>query len=124
MAAASENRNVKWVAFWDGPNVGARYAAFDSNGPALVVPQGELNTGAASTLHDFVVWSQQNYPAPHYALVISDHGTGLGGVAGDMHTPDYKESGDWLTPGELQLALQGVDRLGCRKLIDRPTGRL
>ncbi|MEM2972044.1 MAG: clostripain-related cysteine peptidase [Candidatus Bathyarchaeia archaeon] len=37
----------------------------------LVGNMGELNMGDASTLSSFVIWAIQNYPAQHYALILS-----------------------------------------------------
>ena len=36
-----------------------------------------------STLVDFVEWGKTNYPAPHYALILSDHGSGVNGAMQD-----------------------------------------
>ena len=38
---------------------------------------GELNMGAWETLRDFIEYGKSNYPAPHYAVVIWDHGSGI-----------------------------------------------
>jgi hypothetical protein len=35
-----------------------------------------VNMGDFNTLHDFITWGQQNFPADHYALVLWDHGSG------------------------------------------------
>lgn len=40
---------------------------------------GEVNMADGDTLVDFVVWAVENYPADHYALVLSDHGMGWPG---------------------------------------------
>jgi hypothetical protein len=37
---------------------------------------GEQDMGSANTLHDFVQWGMQSFPADHYMVVIWDHGTG------------------------------------------------
>ena len=37
---------------------------------------GELDTGNATTLHDFVNWAQTNYPAEHYLVDLWNHGAG------------------------------------------------
>jgi len=42
---------------------------------------GELDMAKPDTLRDFVVYSIQNYPADHYALIIWDHGSGWKGAS-------------------------------------------
>jgi len=54
----------------------------------------ELNMGDGETLRDFVEWAVTNYPAEHYALVISDHGGGLYGVSYDDEPDDHIEMGE------------------------------
>ncbi len=62
--------------------------------------QGELNVGAPFTLSDFVRWGVARSPSEHYALVLDDHGSGLGGLAWDETS-----SRDFITLAELKLAL-------------------
>jgi hypothetical protein len=46
-------------------------------GSQLVQDLGtSVDMGSWTTLRNFVLWSQQNYPADHYALVIWNHGAG------------------------------------------------
>jgi hypothetical protein len=68
---------------------------------------GELNTGAAATLTDFIDWAAETSPADHYALVIWDHGGGLSGTCWDETS-----NGDNLTANELRnaIARSTVDR--------------
>ena len=79
---------------------------------APVEDMGELDMGDAQTLADFVTWAIQNYPAKHYALVISSHGAGWIG-----NGPDETDSNDQLQLPEITAALQqvqaatGVDQL-------------
>lgn len=40
---------------------------------------GEVNMADGAVLVDFVTWAIQTYPADHYALILSDHGTGWPG---------------------------------------------
>jgi hypothetical protein len=61
---------------------------------------GELNTGDAQTLADFITWGVRSYPAERYALVIWDHGSAWAGVAGDTTS-----AGDTLSMPELEQAL-------------------
>jgi probable HAF family extracellular repeat protein len=41
--------------------------------------KGELDTGFTTALSDFVSWGIENYPAQQHALILDDHGSGLGG---------------------------------------------
>ncbi|KPL71986.1 hypothetical protein ADN00_15895 [Ornatilinea apprima] len=40
---------------------------------------GEVNMADGEVLKDFVLWAMSEYPADHYALILSDHGTGWPG---------------------------------------------
>lgn len=62
---------------------------------------GEVNTGRAQTLTDFINWSVANHAADNYALVIWNHGGGLGGAAWDDSS-----GGDNLTLSEMSSALR------------------
>jgi clostripain len=105
---ASSNPNVTIVAFWDGMVSDARYDVFSPSGITRVM-KGELNTGDPTTLKQFVEWAQGTYPADHYALVISDHGSGVSGVAYDYHLPNPGK--DSLTPSEIKQALTNISKL-------------
>ena len=63
-------------------------------------PKNELRMNDPATLSDFIQWARTNYPAQHYALIISNHGTGLGGLV-----TDYGSGRDWLTVTEWSSAL-------------------
>lgn len=96
------------VGLWDGRGSSdSRYDVF-SPGGATPTQKGELNTGDPNTLRDFVSWAQQNYSAAHYALVISDHGSGVSGAANDDSSGLL---GDKLTPKEWRQALTGMAKL-------------
>ena len=62
---------------------------------------GEVNTGSAQTLTNFINASAASRPADHYALIIWDHGGGLSGTAWDDSS-----NGDNLSLSEMQA---GVD---------------
>lgn len=47
-------------------------------GDAVAPPLGETNTGDAGDLARFVAWGIETYPAHRYALVLWNHGVGLG----------------------------------------------
>lgn len=73
---------------------------------------GPLNTGDPQNLADFITSSIQAYPAAHYSLIISDHGSSWPGVGGD-ESADY----DSLTLSELDEAIgSGLAAAGVEKL--------
>ncbi|MBN1449895.1 MAG: PD40 domain-containing protein [Anaerolineales bacterium] len=91
---AADNPNVNVIVAWDrsGNNNSAYYKVqYDTNVSQLVNyvegedrwDQGELNMDEPTSLSDFINWARTNYPAQHYALLISNHGTGLNGTAID-----------------------------------------
>jgi hypothetical protein len=58
-------------------------------GKAVVLDDlGDVNTGDPQTLQDFIATGIADYPADHYALVISDHGASWPGVGGDESFDD------------------------------------
>jgi Ca2+-binding RTX toxin-like protein len=61
---------------------------------------GEVNTGSAQTLTDFINASVASRPADNYALIIWDHGGGLSGTAWDDGS-----NGDNLSMREMQEAV-------------------
>jgi hypothetical protein len=76
---------------------------------------GETNTGDPTALRNFIEWSQTNYPAEKYALILWDHGSGVmwGSYVGGICWDD-SNSRDYLTLTEIQSALSGkqIDLLG------------
>jgi hypothetical protein len=56
--------------------------------------------GAPFTLSDFITWGMTHSPSEHYALILDDHGSGLGGLAWDDTS-----GGDFINLPELKLAL-------------------
>src|SRR5262249_6721888 len=57
---------------------------------------GEQDTGDRVTLAGFLAWGMQAAPASHYALVLWDHGKGVGGVNFDDR--------DFAAPDDLQIS--------------------
>ncbi len=122
LEAAANNPNVQVVAVWDrsGTNNSAYYEVqYDTDLTRLATytadvnywPKGELNMGDAATVVDFVNWARTNYPAQHYALILSDHGGGLGGAMWDD-----TDSGAHLTVSEIGTALASVTLTGTNKI--------
>ncbi len=74
---------------------------------------GELDRTKPDVLADFVGWAIKQYPADHYALILSDHGGGFVGMGPDDSTGkfdllDMSELRDGLAAG---LGAGGVERL-------------
>ena len=92
------------VALWDDNMdlFGSKYMVFAPWG-VQEISKPELNTGDPQTLRDFVTWAMQEYPANHYALIISNHGQGFSGTSIDGFS-----HGDWLTVKETYQALLGI----------------
>ena len=112
MGAADEN--IKIIVLWDdlGENNSSYYEIkYDENLTSLapyiqgedVWPQGEVNMGDPSTLSNFVSWAMENYLAQNYALILDDHGSGLGGGMVDVTSQD-----DHLTLNEMKDALDNI----------------
>jgi hypothetical protein len=66
-----------------GEGVGRYYIEYDTDvtriKSPLVESMEEINTGTAEAVQNFVSWAVQNYPADHYMLIISSHGSGWRG---------------------------------------------
>ncbi|MCD6572851.1 MAG: lamin tail domain-containing protein, partial [Thermoplasmata archaeon] len=65
---------------------------------------GEVNTGTAAPLTDFINWAKRNVPAEHYVLILAGHGKGWKGVL-----RDYTSNKDWLYMHELKDALSDAN---------------
>ncbi len=59
--------------------------------------------GDPNTLVDFVMWATANFPAEHYALILSDHGGAWTGVGWDLSSDS-----DQLTMPELDQAFSQI----------------
>jgi hypothetical protein len=64
---------------WDG----GKLLEITSGGATELEDLGDINTGDPQVLADFITRGITDYPADHYALVISDHGASWPGVGGD-----------------------------------------
>jgi hypothetical protein len=118
---AAHNTCLNLVLLWDGaarddsayyrlrfdPHM-ATWAAYTQGTDKWA--QGELNMGQPDNLTAFVEWAKNNYPASHYALVIRDHGDGLGGMEVDDPSADH------LTIPELDQALDTISQNGASPL--------
>ena len=122
LETAASNPNVQVLVVWDrlGRDNSAYYKVqYDTNLRDLANytvgvnywPKGELNMGDPATVVDFVNWARTNYPAQHYALILSNHGSGLGGGM-----VDSTSSGDKLTVNEIGIALAFTTNNGTNKI--------
>ncbi|HYL37446.1 MAG TPA: clostripain-related cysteine peptidase [Bryobacteraceae bacterium] len=119
--------NVNFVVMYKGKRLmgGAalrgRLMAADANQSLLIehAPGEDINIGVQdmgdpSVLQGFINWAKTNYPANHYAIILSAHGDGWKGYGPDETFPGTREKGDFLYMGELRTALAGqhFDLLG------------
>ncbi|MGV8122091.1 MAG: clostripain-related cysteine peptidase [Candidatus Xenobiia bacterium LiM19] len=90
--SVGSDENTSLVAQFDEGRRGAsRYLLQkDSDFSAIHSPvlkkMGAIDMADPDTLADFVSWGVKNFPAEHYALIISDHGFGWeGAIEDDSH---------------------------------------
>jgi len=118
---AAHNTCLNLLLYWDGlaVNDSAYYhLSFDPHMNTWAFytqgvdkwAQGEANMGDPASLTGFAQWAKANYPAANYALVIRDHGDGLGGMQEDDQSSDY------LTIPELDQALDSITDSGSNPL--------
>ena len=62
---------------------GGKLLHLRADGAIELADLGDVNTGDPQLLADFVATGMAQFPAEHYALVISDHGASWPGVGGD-----------------------------------------
>lgn len=121
LEVGANNPDVFVLALWDGSdNDDSAYyeVQYDTDLGSLatytdtvnVWLKGELDMGSAATVISFTNWARANYPADHYALILSDHGSGLGG---GMHD---ETSGTQLTVADIGLVLSSVTQEGLDKI--------
>jgi len=82
---------------------------------------GELNMADPATLIDFVSWAKSNYPADHYCLVLSNHGSGWKPKGGGQLVPrgilwDETDGSDYMSTAEMGSALNSATSGGAQKL--------
>ncbi len=103
---STENMNI--IVQTDHEPVGGTSKIYElqaDNKPGLTSPVradlGTVDMGDHNELSKFVQWTMKNYPAEHYALVVSDHGD----KSGSCH--DEGQDG-WITHPEMRQALEEV----------------
>lgn len=85
---AANNPAVQVVVAWDAIDSDMEYyhLQHDTNLNELALykegetlwNQGEPDMGSPATLSDFVIWAMDKFPSQHYALILDNHGQGLG----------------------------------------------
>ena len=91
---------------------GAKLLEIGKNNATVLKDEGDINTGDPEVLADFLAYGVENYPADHYALIVSDHGASWPGV-GD----DESSDGDGLSLAELHDGISsGLETAGLPKL--------
>ena len=79
---------------------GGKLLHITEGGAEQLADLGDIDTGDPQLLADFITTGIQQYPAEHYALIISDHGASWPGVGGDESS-----GGDGLDLKELQAGI-------------------
>ena len=121
LETAADNPNVNVVVLWDsaGFNDSVYYHVqhdLDLTDLADYVEdetmwsQGELDMSDPTTLSDFAVWAMAEFPAKNYALILDNHGSGLGGGLVDS------TSGATMSLAQMDLALTTIVNQSGRKL--------
>ncbi|MCF6289463.1 MAG: clostripain-related cysteine peptidase [Desulfobacterales bacterium] len=78
---------------------------------------GELNMGDPAVLSAFVTGAVRKFPAPHYGIILWDHGGGWSLMAIDHSAPGTEKGMDSLNLPELRQGLsRALDRLGLERL--------
>ncbi|MCU1410453.1 MAG: hypothetical protein JWR04_1160 [Rhodoglobus sp.] len=92
--------------------VGGKLIEIGQNVATELKDEGDINTGDPAVLSEFLSYGIENYPADHYALIVSDHGASWPGV-GD----DESSDGDGLSLAELNEGISdGLATAGLEKL--------
>ncbi|MBA7680326.1 hypothetical protein ES703_88641 [subsurface metagenome] len=118
MEMAGSTDNVSIVVLRDGSSYGDSriyYIEHDEDmgniNSSVVNYLGEVNTGNPQMLADFVLWSMDNYPAEHRAIILWDS-TAHSSAAWRGMGIDNHSDGDYLTTPELRSALQVIREQG------------
>lgn len=100
----------KWRKYDISSAHSSRYEIKD--GELCLIEQGSpVNMGEPSSLSDFLMWGEENYPAEKRGVILWDHGGGsMRGVCSDQQF-----SGDSLTLPELKTAFEEVFAASGRK---------
>jgi hypothetical protein len=78
---------------------------------------GEVNTADPGVLQDFLASVIKTFPAPHYALIMWDHGGGWASHLNDTNAPGSKEGHEHLNLPKLRQAIsEALKDTGLKKL--------
>jgi len=106
--AMSSGEDVNVLGMRDCYNGPATYWYLEEHFERTLLKElGEVNMGSYETLYDFLAYAKVNYPAERTILSLYDHGFGWVGACWD-----YSNGHDWLSPDDIQRALElagGVD---------------
>jgi len=105
---SKRNSNMDIAIFFDSKEFNTSYRFYSSNGTVDYVPKGNLNSGNGQTLTDFMLWARSKTTAQNQALIISDHGHGLSGVAQDLRAGGFFHLYDEIDGNELRQALTTI----------------
>ncbi len=111
-AADYGNDSVLGLKGWTG----GRVLHVEHDGATVLDELGDINTGDPETLRSFIAKGIKDYPADHYALVISDHGASWPGVGGDesanQDVLDLAELKSGISAGLADAGIAKLDLLG------------
>jgi len=95
---------------------GAKLLEIGQNEATVLKDEGDINTGDPGVLSDFLSYGIENYPADHYALILSDHGASWPGVGDDESSNgdglDLAEINQGISDGLATAGLEKLDLLG------------
>lgn len=115
LESVGSSEHVNLVALVDTGAGAARYYLEQDDDPVeLRSPRfdlGEVDSGSAATLDEFVTWAVSSFPAKRYAVVISGHGGGNPRVI----APDFR-AGSAMSPRELVGAVDRVRQTTGRRV--------
>ena len=119
-ALGGSDNNVNFVAmfkgtkFRNGSAVRGRIDASEESdkvqlaaAPDDTIDAGAQDMGNPFVLQTFINWAKSNYPAQHYAIILSSHGNGWKRWGPDQTVPGTRAKGDYLYMGEFTTALAG-----------------
>ncbi len=91
---------------------GGKLLQIDQGSALELADYGPIDTGDPAVLASFITQAVTNYPAQHYALIVSDHGASWPGVGGDESA-----DGNGLSLAEIQDGIStGLDTVGLDQL--------
>ncbi len=124
LESAAGNPNVNVLALWDRSGLNKNGSAYykiqyDTDLDRLATytdnvnrwPQGDSNMSITTTLASFVAWARLTNPAQYYALILSDHGSGLGGAMQDASSGNTVMRVDQIGSALASITGNGVNKI-------------